>query len=313
MKVKHLLKRGNIYYINFRNKNNRGKVKLSLGTDSEVVACRIAEALQESVALVQDGVLSVDEFKVVLENAKVGDIEESVWVNQLKYHTEMAQKFASLLGYESPFREVVVEKEVIKEVVVERVVRRREKQQRKGLLLTKPHTRIRHSEETRRAELVSILGDENLTFVGWVGEYVNNRSRFVLGCKAHGVVETSVKSFMQGRGCPHCKGKNQKQAYLHLVKDGDTPVAIKYGIAKLWDRRLREVKGKTSLCVENIGVWNFPTVGACKKVEKDVADLVGGSYLKAREFPDGWTETTTISNTDTIIRLYESAGGVRIK
>lgn len=309
MKVKHLLKRGNMYYINFRNKNDGGMVKLSLGTGSEVVACRIVEALQGSVVLVQNGVLSVDDFKRMVENAKIGDVEESGWVNQLKYHTEMAHKFANLLGYESPFREVVVEKEVI----VERVVRRREKQQRKGLLLTKPHTRIRHSEETRKAELVSLLGDEGLTFVGWAGEYLNNRSRFVLGCKAHGEVETSVKSFMQGRGCPHCKGKNQKQAYLHLIKDGDTPVAVKYGIAKLWDRRLREVRGKTPLSVENIGVWNFPTVKACKKVERDVADFVGGGYLKAREFPDGWTETTTILNTDIIIKIYESSGGVRIK
>lgn len=309
MKVKHLLKRGNMYYINFRNKNDGGMVKLSLGTGSEVVACRIVEALQGSVVLVQNGVLSVDDFKRMVENAKIGDVEESGWVNQLKYHTEMAHKFANLLGYESPFREVVVEKEVI----VERVVRRREKQQRKGLLLTKPHTRIRHSEETRKAELVSLLGDEGLTFVGWAGEYLNNRSRFVLGCKSHGEVETSVKSFMQGRGCPHCKGKNQKQAYLHLIKDGDTPVAVKYGIAKLWDRRLREVRGKTPLSVENIGVWNFPTVKACKKVERDVADFVGGGYLKAREFPDGWTETTTTLNTDIIIKIYESSGGVRIK
>lgn len=309
MKVKHLLKRGNMYYINFRNKNGGGMVKLSLGTGSEVVACRMAETLQESVVLVQNGSLSIDEFKTVVENAKVGDIQEPVWENQLKYHTEMAHKFANLLGYDSPFREVVVEKEII----VEKVVRRRDKQQRKDLLLTKPHTRIRHSEQSRRAELVAILGVEGLAFRGWVGDYVNNRSRFVLGCKTHGDVETSVKSFMQGRGCPHCKGKNQRQAYLHLIKDGDTPVAIKYGIARLWDRRLREVKGKTALCVENIGVWNFTTVGACKKVERDVAHLIGGSYLKAREFPDGWTETTTIPNTDTIIRLYESAGGVRIK
>lgn len=55
----------------------------------------------------------------------------------------------------------------------------------------------------RELQLTSI---ENMTFLGWVGEYRNAHSRVRMRCDIDGRVwECSANNLLRGKGCPACK------------------------------------------------------------------------------------------------------------
>lgn len=160
--------------------------------------------------------------------------------------------------------------------------------------------------------------DNNLadyTFVGWKDEYKNSYSKFKYLCKEHGEQIISVNGFLSGCGCPECKGKAQRQAYINVVTDGDgdgIPVALKLGIANSSPNRLRNQNYKNLFQMDNLGVWEFPTIKSCKAAEKECKKKLTCGVLNERELKDGWTETTDLSCLDAIINIYTKHGGIRI-
>lgn len=112
------------------------------------------------------------------------------------------------------------------------------------------------------------------------------------------------------RGCPYEKGRNQKQGYIILIKDGQTPVAVKYGIATNSYERFNTHVRSTIFNLELVGVWEFDNSLSCKYSERYIKDNVNGSVLSSREFTNN-TETTCTSNTQFIIGVFESHGGIK--
>lgn len=108
-----------------------------------------------------------------------------------------------------------------------------------------------------------------------------------------------------------CSKHRQKTAYINLIKDVDSVVSVKYGITTNIRRRLPEQNNKSIYEVENYGTWVFDTVRLCKLAERECKSL-SGPVLTELEFPDGWSETTYPSNIESIIRIYEQHGGVRV-
>lgn len=156
----------------------------------------------------------------------------------------------------------------------------------------------------------------NFKFVGWKSRngYTNSESGFIFSCSRHGDQVVSVANFLyRHQGCPLCAGKNQQQCYLHQVKDNGVPVALKLGIARDWQGRLRGQNMKNLFQAQNIGVWEFENVDDCKSAERECKQTLKTGVLSSREMKDGWTETVSTLDLDKVIAIYEKHGGERIR
>lgn len=170
--------------------------------------------------------------------------------------------------------------------------------------------------EYQISQEVSQRTNPRLSFIGWVSPdgYTNNESKIILLCAEHGECQISVASLInKHQGCPRCAGKNQKKAYIHMVMDGDSFVALKFGIANNPKQRLSEQNRRNIFQCDVLGVWEFPEVGYCKNAELECKQTLKTGVLSAREMKDGWTETVSVLDLEKIIAIYEKHGGKRIK
>ena len=124
-------------------------------------------------------------------------------------------------------------------------------------------------------------------------------------CRTHGEFNQSFHLHLKGRGCAECKGKTQRELYIHNVGN----VALKYGIANNSERRRVEQDQKSPLEVMSLVVYRFDTVEKCKSTEAEIKKMFG-PVLSKRDLPDGWTETTLISNFDKLVEIIEGNGGL---
>ncbi|MED6536177.1 hypothetical protein VWJ25_05915, partial [Escherichia coli O157] len=117
--------------------------------------------------------------------------------------------------------------------------------------------------------------------------------------------------FLRGSGHPLRAGYSQQYAYVNIISDNDLPIALKYGIEKQKGKRVKQQNKKSLFKVKLICVYSFPTVINCKEAEKECKRLFGNGILSKKEMPDGYTETTTITNLEKILSIYEKWGGVK--
>ena len=130
-------------------------------------------------------------------------------------------------------------------------------------------------------------------------------------CKEEGV---SQPQHLQ-RGCRPCRCGNYKQvySYIHAIYDGNICLAVKVGISRSKELRLKYQARRTPFRVESIGVWEYGDKLSCVQAEKECLSKFLFGILNKEEFGDGYTETTYPYNVDSIIRIFERFGGVRVK
>lgn len=155
---------------------------------------------------------------------------------------------------------------------------------------------------------------ENLgySFGGFVEDYSSNTTKFYLLCPRGHTHEISVSHFKAGNRCYECANKNQRFAYIHIIKDSGTPIAIKYGIENLEGRRLIQQQSKTLFEVTSYGYWLFDEVSDCRAAEAKIKKEVGKRYLSKQEYPDGYTETLPTYKINEVINIYNEFGGTKL-
>lgn len=122
--------------------------------------------------------------------------------------------------------------------------------------------------------------------------------------------ETLATHLKMGQKSCDCAAHKQKQAYVRILKDGQTPIAIKYGIAtNTQSRWYRECK----LDIEEHSVWEFSDRVSCLKAERFCDETLQTRVVDRQLMPDGFTETTYINNLDKIIEIYKSFGGIQME
>lgn len=128
----------------------------------------------------------------------------------------------------------------------------------------------------------------------------------------NGVGESTASDFKLGKRSCLCSKHVQTQSYLCIVQDGDTPLALKFGVTRSFDNRKRSLDLSSSLKLETVGVWQFNSVAECKSAELIcLRTLVCGVLTKA-DMKNGFTETTSLNNLETIIKIFEENGGIRL-
>lgn len=129
-------------------------------------------------------------------------------------------------------------------------------------------------------------------------------------CKT--TVETLYTTLKQGGLSCNCSSYKQKFSYVHLIKDSDLEIGLKFGISNDVHRRFMGQQNMTNLLMENIGVWEFDNSANCKKAERVLKNTMDCGVISKELFPDGYSETTYIHNIDNIINVYEEYGGIRL-
>lgn len=164
-------------------------------------------------------------------------------------------------------------------------------------------------QNTKRAtDACTLLG---YTFIGWETKH-GGHQKVRYSCPSHGEHATRLSKLSIGSGCPICAGKNQKQCYINLVYDNQSPVAVKFGIAKDSDKRIRGQNYTNLFQMEQSAVYEFKTVKACKDAERACKRELKCSVLSERELKDGHTETVSLLDLEKVITIYERFGGVKV-
>lgn len=112
-------------------------------------------------------------------------------------------------------------------------------------------------------------------------------------------------------GC-ECGPSNRKYSYINLLKDGEVPIAVKFGITAFPSIRVNQQNRKSVYDVESLGVWEFESYQLCKKAENSCSKDVITGVISKEEMRDGYTETTFTSNISKLISIFEEFGGVRV-
>ena len=110
-----------------------------------------------------------------------------------------------------------------------------------------------------------------------------------------------------------CSRQEQKYAYVNTVKDGDTVIAVKFGITgKSSKERSYEQNRRSVFKVDNLITWEFSSQQLARNAENFCKDSIITGTLLREEMPDGFSETTFPCNLDFIIDVFEKNGGVQI-
>lgn len=123
--------------------------------------------------------------------------------------------------------------------------------------------------------------------------------------------EAESGSLQKGSRPCLCSRARQKQAYINwIVGDGGQNVALKFGIANVARRRVRQQNKACQYEVRPYLVYEFPTKQQCQAAERECKETLECGILSQEEMPDGYTETTCPSNLARIKSIYEKHGGV---
>jgi len=108
-----------------------------------------------------------------------------------------------------------------------------------------------------------------------------------------------------------CSKLSQTEGYINLIKDGDTPICLKFGISSNSNERLRMQICKNHVHIQNIGVWCFPDKESCRTAESECKKTLTCKVIDKLIMPDGFTETTYLYNLDAIVEIYVKYGGIK--
>lgn len=122
--------------------------------------------------------------------------------------------------------------------------------------------------------------------------------------------EAEAGNFRRGSRPCGCSNNRQTESYINLVKDGETVLAIKFGVTNNVNLRLHSQKSSCIFDIENHSVYKFPDYNSCRQAERHCKLELECRVLSREEMPDGYTETTWAYNLDRVMEIYERNGGV---
>lgn len=183
---------------------------------------------------------------------------------------------------------------------------------RHGKLACRCSVKYHYTKPQWEYRLAKECESRGYVFIGWKGRGWGTKAKFTYKCLLHGEQNKEVGSFLSGHGCPICAGYNQRECYLNVVKDGNLPIALKFGIAMDSNIRLKKQNSRNRLSMEQMVLYMFPTVEQCKSAERYCKKTLKRGVVCKQDMPDGYTETVALTDYDKVVSIYERFGGVRV-
>lgn len=104
-----------------------------------------------------------------------------------------------------------------------------------------------------------------------------------------------------------CNRLPPTHAYILSLGDGED---IKFGVTNRPGQRIKQLRLNNKITIRTLGVYSFPNPEAVMAAELECKRSL---VCKTIDIPDGASETTYSSNTDTVIGIYERHGAVLTK
>lgn len=121
--------------------------------------------------------------------------------------------------------------------------------------------------------------------------------------------EAQIGAYQLGFKSCNCSRNRAVYSYLNVITDDRVPVALKFGVCNnLPKRRLAQQRRLSIYTVDNYAMWKFNNKDDCISAENECY-LLGGAILTKEEFPDGYTETTSVVNFDKILQIFDKYNG----
>lgn len=142
----------------------------------------------------------------------------------------------------------------------------------------------------------------------------HTESAWNLLCKDHGVWSSKLRFLLRGSAhCPQCKQrsgfdkKSPATLYVFSVKDGDYPIALKFGITnKGVDQRKSQIETKSdNLTLDCIFSFSSDDGELIFSLEKEIKSNFKTKYLGKKLLPSGHTETISYENKDPLFSLIQ--------
>ena len=157
---------------------------------------------------------------------------------------------------------------------------------------------------------------EGVSIVGYCKPWRGVLTPLKINCEKHGVLRVrNISQFLRRgdtSGCPRCAGNDQQTCYINVVYDNQTPICLKFGIAKCYRTRLASQNSRNLFQMEHAQLYSFPSVVDCRSAETACKIELATGILNRKELSDGWTETVALTDYDKVVSIYERFGGVRV-
>lgn len=124
--------------------------------------------------------------------------------------------------------------------------------------------------------------------------------------------QSTSYNLQNGKMCCGCSTHNYNEGYINLIKDGSQVIAVKFGITKSSNKRVRQQNARSAYLIENYEVYKFPDSKSCRKAEQECKSRFECGIILRRDMMDGWSETTWSYNLEEIACIYKSNGGVKL-
>lgn len=142
--------------------------------------------------------------------------------------------------------------------------------------------------------------------------YTNCDTPVIIIDPEFGEFKQTPYNHLKGQGNPCRVGQNQIFSYIHIIMDGDVPVALKYGIESVQGTRVKSQNRKSIFEIHHYKSFRFENSEDCKSAEKECKNVLGMGIMTKDEIPDGYTETTGTENMNIIFEIYKKFGAVEL-
>lgn len=144
--------------------------------------------------------------------------------------------------------------------------------------------------------------------------YRGHKTFWFMHCPDCGITGEAFSGHLQRGTRPcSCTIHRQQEAYINLILNDGVPLAVKFGIANSSSSRVQTQNRKSIYDIQLYLIYVFPNITSCKKAERECKQELECGVVLRQEMPDGYTETTHISEIGKIEEIYARNGGVKLE
>ena len=173
----------------------------------------------------------------------------------------------------------------------------------------------RKSEKERLKQIKEICIKENLTFLGFDGEWRSSSTRFNFLCHCGKTNNMTITNFVNhGARCSSCAKTGYRPIkkgtlYIQKLKGYNKLIGVKFGITNLTTQeRMRNQSRVSKFDHEIFYELTLQDGQKILDLENKIKEAMKGktSYISKEDMPDGYTETVAPSELSTIMYIVKS-------
>lgn len=138
------------------------------------------------------------------------------------------------------------------------------------------------------------------------------KKRFTTKVATAKYCSTQCGDSFRNRGKRKVRTTGEHYAYIHRILDNGVDVCIKFGIEVECGSRYKVQNRLSPLQVIPFVHYRFESKHNALDAERECKMNLSCQVIRRGDLPDGYTETTHVSNIERVVSIYVKHGGVPI-